>query len=462
MPERELVVVANRLPVREVQGPGRSEWRISPGGLVSALTPLLRRSAGTWVGWTGQAGPAPVPFVHEGIRNVPVPLSRREVVDYYDGLSNATLWPLYHDCIKPPVYRRSWWRMYVEVNRRFAAAVDEVAGRDAIVWVQDYHLQLVPAMLRERRPDLGIGFFLHIPFPPPELFGQLPWRSEVIRGLLGADVVGFQRRRGAQNFGQLARRYTEARGPAGSLELEDRSVVYAHFPISIDFGRYEGQASSAETAEKAAALRERLGEGRRIFLGIDRLDYTKGLDVRLKAFRELIDSGRATLDDCVMVQTAVPSRETVSAYKIEKKAVEALVGEINGSFARIGRPAVHYLHKNLPLEELVSLYLAADVMLVTPLRDGMNLIAKEFVASRVDERGVLILSEFAGASDELNGALLVNPHDVDGMSDRMAVALAMTPAEQRRRMRAMRKVVKEHDVYDWARSFLDILQGVAA
>ena len=459
----ELVVVANRLPVHQVRRAGRPVWEISPGGLVSAITPLLQGKEGTWVGWTGRAGGPPLrPFVQQGIRNVPVQLSRKEVREYYEGFSNATLWPLYHDCIKSPVYLRTWWRTYVEVNRRFAAAADEAADRDATVWVQDYHLQLVPAMLRERRPDLSIGFFLHIPFPPQELFSQLPWRREILEGLLGADVVGFQRRLGAVNFGQLAKRYTEARGNGGVLELQSRSVAHAAFPISIDFERFRDQAAKPEAGRRAAALRRRLGEGRRIFLGVDRLDYTKGLDVRLKAFRELIHGGGATLDDCVLVQTAVPSREEVTAYRQERMRIEALVGEINGSFGAIGRAAVHYLHKNLPFEELVSLYLAADVMLVTPLRDGMNLVSKEFAASRVDERGVLILSEFAGAADELRTALLVNPHDVDGLSHLMARALAMSPAEERRRMRAMRRAVQEHDVHDWARSFLDTLRGVAA
>lgn len=462
MPHRDLVVVANRLPVHRVRQGSRTAWRTSPGGLVSALTPLLQAQEGTWVGWAGRAGSSSsAPFEHDGIRNVPVPLSRTDVRDYYDGFANATLWPLYHDCLTTPQYHRSWWRTYVEVNERFAAAVDGVAPREAVVWVQDFHLQLVPAMLRRRRPDLSIGFFLHIPFPPRALFSQLPWRREILEGLLGADVVGFQRRFGAQNFGQLARRYTPARGASGTLAYEGRSVVHTAFPISVDFERFRAQAARPETLARAEALKQRLGEGRRILLGVDRLDYTKGLHQRLKAFRELIDGGRAGLDDCVLVQTAVPSREKVSAYQQEKKRIESLVGEINGSCASIGRVPIHYLHRNLPFEELVALYLAADVMLVTPLRDGMNLIAKEFVASRLDERGVLILSEFAGAAEELRAALLVNPHDVDGLADAMARSLEIEPPEQRRRMRALSKVVRENDVYAWARTFLDTLREVA-
>jgi len=456
----EYIIVANRLPVRRATRAGLAVWRTSPGGLVSALTPVLREVGGTWIGWSGASGSAPEPFDHEGIRNLPVPLSRAEVDGFYEGFSNGTLWPLYHDCVRAPQFRRRWWQPYVRVNERFAEAADTAAPRASHVWVHDYQLQLVPGMLRRRRPDLRIGFFLHIPFPPQELFAQLPWRHEILEGLLGADVVGFQTRTGAENFAQLARRYCGATTPtAGTLSHAGRTVHCGAFPISIEFERFAGEAADPRARERAAAVRRRLGEGRRIFLGIDRLDYTKGIDMRLKAFRQLIESGAATVDDCVLVQTAVPSRERVAAYRRERQRVEHLVGEINGELSAIGRVAVHYLHKNLEFAELVALYLAADVMLVTPLRDGMNLVSKEFVASRWDERGVLVLSEFTGAAHELRSALFVNPHDVDGMAARLARALALPQEEQRTRMRAMRQTVRRYDVFHWARSFRHVLEG---
>ncbi len=453
----EFVVVANRLPVHRIRRHGKSEWSTSPGGLVSALVSTLQRARGTWIGWPGVRDESFEPFVHDGIANVPIALSRAEAVGYYEGFSNATLWPLYHDCVRPPVFRREWWEPYVRVNRRFAEAADESAAPGAIVWVHDYQLQLVPAMLRERRPDLRIGFFLHIPFPPPELFQQLPWRKSIVEGILGADVVGFQTRAGASNFARLARCHAGALTRENGIEHDGRTVISRAFPISIDYDRFADAARDPRTLRRAERIRSRIGIGRRILLGVDRLDYTKGIGARLEAFGELLGSGLVAPGECVLIQTAVPSRERVSEYRSTREEIERLVGEINGEHGSIGRPAVHYLHKTLPFEELVPLYVAADVMLVTPLRDGMNLVAKEFVASRNDERGVLVLSEFTGAAYELRSALIVNPHDIDGLAATMKRALDMSDADQRRRMRGMRRVVRRNDVHAWARSFLETL-----
>jgi len=451
--ERSLLVVANRLPVQRVRRAGGGAWTTSPGGLVSALTKLVSNSGGTWIGWTGSPGKAPKPFRHEGILNVPMALSAADVAGYYEGFSNSTLWPLYHDCLRPPRYHRDWWRSYVAVNRRFAEKTAREAPRNSTVWVQDYHLQLVPALLRKLRADLRIGFFFHIPFPPQELFAQLPWRRSVLEGLLGADLIGCQTPLGARNFGALARRFTKARGPAGQLHLDDHVTRFGAFPISIDFQQFDQLARSGAIKERAAVVRARLG-GRRILLGVDRLDYTKGIEQRLKAFRDLLASGAVDPTECVLVQTAVPSRERVVAYKEQKSVVERMVGEINGAFATIGQAVVHYVHQSFAIDDLVALYVAADVMLVTPLRDGMNLVAKEFVASHPDERGSLVLSEFTGAAHELRGALIVNPYDVDSLIARMREALTLSHGEQRRRMRTMRNIVREHDVYRWADSFL--------
>jgi trehalose 6-phosphate synthase len=452
-----IVIVANRLPVHRVRRRTTTVWKTSPGGLVSALTPVLEGQTSAWVGWAGIAGVPPQPFEHKGIRNCPVRLSRDEVESFYEGFCNRTLWPLYHDAVRTPEYRRRWWSPYIQINRRFAEAAAQTVARSGTVWVHDYHLQLAPAMIRELRPDVRIGFFLHIPFPPQELFAQLPWRDAILSGLLGADVVGFQTPGGAANFSQLARRYTTAGGTQNELRYEGRIVRPAAFPVSIDAKRFEKLAQSDVVRQRSESFRARLGPFRKVMLGVDRLDYTKGIDIRLRAYHELLRSQRATLDDCVLVQLAVPSRERVTEYRDMRASIEHLVGEINGEFGEVGRTPIHYLHRNLPIQELVALYRATDVMVVTPLRDGMNLVAKEYAATRHDNTGVLVLSEFTGSARELSSALLVNPHDIDGLAKTLDTALHLPSEEQRQRMRSLRRVVKRHDVFHWARSFLDAL-----
>ncbi|SEQ28406.1 trehalose 6-phosphate synthase [Lentzea xinjiangensis] len=463
----EFVVVANRLPVDLERLPDGSErWKHSPGGLVSALEPFLRSHSGAWVGWPGVADADVAPFEDDGLLLHPVELSAKEVEDYYEGFSNGTLWPLYHDVVAQPAFHRHWWNAYVRVNQRFADATAKVAAQGATVWVQDYQLQLVPAMLREQRPDLKIGFFLHIPFPPVELFMQLPWRTEIIRGLLGADLVGFHRPGGAQNFLWLARRLVglePSRGTVGVrtrpgvVQVGDRTVRVGAFPISIDSAGLDAVARRKETQARAKQIRADLGNPKRILLGVDRLDYTKGIDVRIRALYELIADGRVDPEDVTMIQLATPSRERVDHYKTMRQDIEQSVGRINGEFGRVGKPVVHYLHQSVNREELVAFMSAADVMVVTPVRDGMNLVCKEYVACRYDLGGALVLSEFAGAAAELTSAFLVNPHDLDGVKNALQAALDIDPAEGRRRMRALRRQVLTHDVDRWARSFLEAL-----
>lgn len=455
--KRGLVVVANRLPLRRRSNRRDSAWELAPGGLVSTLAPILGKQGGTWVGWEGRTGEASEPFPLEGFTIHPVPLSRDDLKEYYDGFANETLWPLYHDAVRKPHFHRAWWRRYEQVNGRFAEIVANLAERNAMVWIHDYHLQRVPALLRARRPDLRIGFFLHTPFPPPELFSQLPWRREIIEGLLGADVIGFQTSAGAGNFVRLSKRFSDARGTRPVLEVGGRQVLVDAYPVSIDFKRFETLASDPDVLKRADRFRQRLGHDRKIILGVDRLDYTKGIDVRLKAYRELLAHRDFSVEDVVFVQCAVPSREGVSTYEELKERVERLVGSINGEFGSVGSVAVHYLYRDHTPEELASLYLAADVMLVTPLRDGMNLIAKEYVATRTHNDGALILSEFTGAARELSHALVVNPHDVDGLASTLAHALTMPEKEAARRMRSLRDVVRQHTVHDWGKKFLEDL-----
>jgi trehalose 6-phosphate synthase len=462
----DFIVVANRLPVDKVINPdGSVEWKRSPGGLVTALEPILRTHTGAWVGWSGIPDADDDPEI-DGLQLFAVPLSAQEIAEYYEGFSNATLWPLYHDVLVKPEYHREWWNSYVEVNRRFAEAASKAAAKGAVVWIQDYQLQLVPKMLRMLRPDLKIGFFLHIPFPPVELFMQMPWRSEIVDGLLGADLIGFHLPGGAQNFLILARRLgghatskgnVGVRSKFGVVQVGFRSVRVGAFPISIDSTALDAKAKSKEIRQRAAEIRAELGNPSKIMLGVDRLDYTKGIDVRLKAIAELLDEKRIDADDTVMVQLATPSRERVDSYVQMRSGIEHLVGRINGIHGRVGHPVVQYLHKPVARDELIAFFVAADVMLVTPLRDGMNLVAKEYVACRSDLGGALVLSEFTGAAAELRSAYQANPYDLDGVKDAIDAALSQTDEEGRTRMRAMRRQVLMHDVERWAQSFLGAL-----
>ncbi len=452
------VIVANTLPVRLVDDEDGERWETSPGGLVSALAPIAQRESGAWVGWTGEIGRSRDPFLHDGIRNIPVTITAQQVEGSYEGVCNRTIWPLYHHVVRAPEYHRHWWREYVDVNHRFAELAAETAAPGAVLWVQDYHLQLVPSMVRRLRNDVRIGFFLHIPFPPEDLFVHLPWRHRIVEGLLGADMIGFQTESDAQHFRAAAERLSEAYCVGESLQSGDRTITVRAHPISIDTERYASAAEMPEVVARAERFKGQLGSGRTVFLGVDRLDYTKGIDLRLKAFQELLANRQGTAKDAVFVQVAVPSRERIAEYQELRRDVEELVGQINGMHGEVGMAVVHYLRRNLPFEELIAMYQAADVMVVTPLRDGMNLVAKEYIATRFDNSGVLILSEFTGAAAELHEALLVNPHDVDAMAEAMERALNMPPEVEHRRMRALRRVVRNHTVHDWARQFLDTLR----
>ena len=480
----DLVVVSNRLPVdRRIGADGEVTWATSPGGLVTALEPMMRQEEGVWIGWAGVADEHIEPFEIGRIDMIAVPLSAEEIELYYEGFSNDTLWPLYHDVIAPPGYHREWWDAYVEVNRRFAEASAAASAHGAVVWVHDYQLQLVPAMLRELRPDLVIGFFNHIPFPPYGIYSQLPWRTQIIEGLLGADVIGFQRVADAGNFSRAVRRLKgfDTRGPVIEVPIEHddpdagshrhvvrgrggklvRTVLARAFPISIDVDAYQDLARTPEVQARAKAIREELGDPEVLMLGVDRLDYTKGIRHRLKAFGELLSDGAIDSAETTLIQVATPSRERVETYRTLRDDIDLTVGRINGEYSEIGHPAISYLHHGYPREEMVALYLAADVMLVTALRDGMNLVAKEYVASRIDDDGVLVLSEFAGASDELRQSLLINPHDIDGLKQQILRAMRMPKRERTRRMKSLRKRVLTNDVKRWSAAFLDALTSSA-
>ena len=363
---------------------GGTAWRTSPGGLVTALEPVMREAGGVWVGWSGDSGPPPGAFEADGLDLVGLGLSETEVRHFYEGFCNATLWPLYHDVIASPQFHRRWWEAYVTVNRRFAEAAAEQAAPGATVWVHDYQLQLVPRMLREQRDDVRIGFFNHIPFPGYEIFAQLPWRRQVVNGLLGADLLGFQRRADATNFLRACRRAAGLATRGATVRVGGREVRAAAFPISIDAEALEQIARRESAGKRAAEIRMALGEPDTVLLGIDRLDYTKGIPHRLRAYGELLREGRLG-PRVVLVQVASPSRERVGAYRVLRDDVELAVSRINGEHAEVGSPPVHYLHQSYPRDEMAALYLAADVMLVTSLRDGMNLVARYSAA--ISSRG---------------------------------------------------------------------------
>lgn len=455
MRRHRLVIISNRLPLRKT---GRSAWERSPGGLVSALDPVIRKRGGLWIGWDGSAGRSSRAIEQEGLLCKPVGIAARELDAFYHGFCNRTLWPLFHDAIRPAEFDDRWWEAYRDVNDRFARAAARSVARQRTVWIHDFHLLLVPQMLRALRPDLRIGFFLHIPFPPDEIFARIPWRKELLHGLLGANVVGFQTTKDAQNFSRAARHLADAEGTDGLLSFHGHKVRVKSFPISIDAQEMEQLAARPSVLRRAREIRARM-TNRKIFLGVDRLDYTKGIEARLAAFEHALEKRELRSDRCVMVQVAVPSRETVPEYARTRSEIEQTVGRINGEYSHPGHVAVHYFRRNLGREELAAWFLAADVMLVTPLADGMNLVAKEYVSTRTDGGGMLVLSEFAGAAQELRQAVLVNPYDIQGMASGMARALQLPRSEQRFRMSILRMIVRRHDVQEWSDNFLSVLEA---
>jgi trehalose 6-phosphate synthase len=439
-----LVAYANRLPVSR----GRQGWRPSAGGLVSALRPALESRHGAWVGWDGGAGDLPRRVEGLDVELLPVALSRREVEHYYHGFANRTLWPLLHGLIEQPRFERRWWTAYCEVNERFAAV--EVDG-GGLRWVHDYQLMLVPSLLR--RAQTGpIRFFLHVPFPPPEIYARLPWREQMLDGLLGADVVSFHTDAYRDNFVRTCARLREdVRIEGKTIALARRRVLTAAHPISIDARTLAQDARSSTTERYLRGLRTQFGS-RRILLGVDRLDYTKGIIERLRAIELLLEERPELRGRLAFVQIAVPSRGEVREYRELRRNVEELVGRINGRFTDPGGDVpVYYLYRGVPYERLLAYYRLADVCLVTPLADGMNLVAKEFVTAQAagDGAGALVLSEFTGAADELHDALVCNPFDVRGLAAAIELALELDEDDRRRRIDRMAAAVARRDVYWW-------------
>lgn len=466
--KERLVVLSNRLPyvfTRAANGTWKSEG--GSGGLVSALVPVLRDRGGTWIGWPGTAG-------HEegldkalgaaserlGIRLRGVSLEAAHVHDFYQGFSNEIIWPLFHDFPSLCQFEPRYWASYKAVNRKFAQAVIEECGEGDFVWVHDYHLMNVAAEARAGGCSVRMGFFLHIPFPPPDIFFKLPWRATLLNALLRYDLIGFQTLRDRRNFIhclRLAESAVSVQGKGNVIQVSvgPYTTRVGHFPIGIDCGSFARYAASADVSARADEL-HRLLPRRKLILGIDRLDYTKGIPLRLQAFRNALDRYPELRERVSLIQVVVPSRVDIPQYHDLKVQIEQLVGEINGTFMRPGGwVPVWYVYSSLTRSELLAYYRAAHVALVTPLKDGMNLVAKEYCACSIEEECVLILSEFAGAAVQLQrGALLVNPYDIEGVADAIHRACTMSDEERRTRMRRLRRNVRECDIFWWVDTYL--------
>lgn len=466
-----MVVVSNRLPI-SLSKTSDGTWDPSPsaGGLVTAVSPVLRDRGGLWIGWTGTAkedldlkvlktllGPVSKDM---GYRLIPILLNREEINNYYYGFSNEVIWPLFHDlqtiCYFNPVYAQA----YISVNRTFAKVVAAHTREEDFLWVHDYHLIPLARVLKESNEKRKCFFFLHITFPPRDILMKLPWREQLLRDLMEFEMIGFQSLRDRRNFVDCLRVFdpnTKVAGKGPVLEnisAFGKSTKAAGLPISIDFRAFEELASKPETDDKVKDILSTRGNIKTI-LGVDRLDYTKGIPEKLQAFRTALEKNPELRENVTLVQLLVPSREDVPAYKNLKGDIEKLVSQINGEFGIHDWTPVKYIHRSVPRDELVAMYRAAEICLVTSLKDGMNLVAKEYCASQIDDRGVLILSEFAGAAIQLGkDALLVNPHDREGTADAIIRALNMPIEEKIERMSSMRRSIRKRDVFWWVNNFL--------
>lgn len=464
---QRMVVVSNRLPV-SVSRREDGGWDVtsSSGGLVSALKHILQERSGLWIGWPGVAGDdegiteaLDKVAGGEGYQLGPVSLTEEQIQNYYFGFSNEVIWPLFHDMASRCSFQPDYWASYQEVNSIFARTIARNTNKQNFVWVQDYHLMMVARYLRALGAERHTGFFLHIPFPPLDVFLKMPWRFEILQALLEYDTIGLQTVRDTRNFVNCVRNMLKGvrvarRQNMYTVSIGDRVVSVGNFPIGIDFDGFDQRARSDAVTEQTRSLRENLPD-RQLIVGIDRLDYTKGVPERLYAFQNALRRYPDLIENVTLIQVVVPSREIVAGYREMREEVERLVSEINGEFTSPGWVPVHYHFRSMDPDELVAYYRASEMSLVTPVKDGMNLISKEYAASNVDENGTLILSEFAGSAAQLHsGAIMVNPHDVVGTADAIYRAFVMTQEERRERMQRLRRNIKQADVFWWTNSYL--------
>ena len=466
---QRLVVISNRLPISIEKN--EDKWEISPGtgGLVTALAPIMEKNRGLWIGWPGSATDIPYErLLEEYSRDhayalKPVLITQEELEKYYYGFSNETIWPLFHDLLGFCKFDRDYWLTYQSVNSKFADVIADSVSPDDFIWVHDYHLLLVGHYMRRKNLGLKLTFFLHIPFPSIDLFRRLPWRDELIRGMMAYDLLGFQTLRDRRNFIQCVKNAmpharVDIRRRYSLIHFDDRVIKVANFPISIDFNEFNEMAKSKDVADEAWYFHEKFGTNR-LILGVDRLDYTKGIAERMLAFERALEKYPELQEHLSLFQLLIPSRTPVPEYQHLKDQLDTLVGRINGRFSTPGWIPIHYMFRTLDRVKLLGVYKACEIALITPLRDGMNLVAKEYCASSIDNEGVLILSEFAGAAEQLKGgALLVNPYNLEQTADAIYKAFTMEPDKRKARMSRLRAEIKRTDVHTWIRWFFESYQ----
>jgi trehalose 6-phosphate synthase/phosphatase len=458
------IIVSNRLPVKVVKEKRKFMLTPSEGGLATGLGSIYKQNNNIWVGWPGlevgeEKQQIEVSKKLKEINLLPVFLTQEEINQYYEGFSNEILWPVFHYMATYANYNQSYWDYYYKVNLKFKEKIIQIAEHGDIIWIHDYQLLLLPAMLQNELPDVSIGFFLHIPFPSYELFRLIPWRLELLEGMLGADLIGFHTFDDARHFTITATRIAPVISSSNIITVNDRTVVVESFPMGIDNKKFEALPSDSEVIRQINTLTKNFNNVR-IILSIDRLDYSKGILQRLQAFESLLQTHPEYIEKIVLYMIVVPSRDTVSQYKELRDDIDKLVGNINARYRTMSWHPVQYFYRSFPVEALSALYSIADICLVTPMRDGMNLVCKEYVASRVNNDGVLILSEMAGASKELIDALIVNPNDIRAITDAMVEALHMPLTEQQRRMKQMRQLVSKFNINHWVKLFTTRLQEV--
>jgi trehalose 6-phosphate synthase/phosphatase len=458
------IIVSNRLPISLRHRNGKFEFKPSAGGLATGLGSIYTAGENIWIGWPGNTVEDPeqraeiILELHE-LKMAPVFLTKEDIEEFYEGFSNETLWPAFHYFTQYMVYNPEHWKAYVRVNEKFCNAILKKASPEDTIWVHDYQLLLLPKMLREKLPNATIAFFQHIPFPSYEIIRMIPWRTQLLEGMVGADLIGFHTYDDMRHFLSAVSRITGLTSESGYIQAENRIINVDSFPMGIDYDKFANQAKSRKTQNIVREFRKQV-EDQKLIITIDRLDYSKGIPQRIQAFDQLLQQHKELHGKVSMIMIVVPSRDKVQSYKVLKEEIDLLVGRINSEYSTLNWKPVHYFYRSFPFEELSAFYSMSDIALVTPLRDGMNLVCKEFVASKTNQTGVLILSEMAGASKELQDAVLVNPNDRQGVIDAIYNSLSMKPEEQKARMVSMQESLKKYDVFQWVKVFMDRLDHV--
>lgn len=458
------IIVSNRLPVSLRLKQGKFEFKPSAGGLATGLGSIYKEGENIWIGWPGNDVESPeqreeIVVELKSLKMAPVFLTKQDIEEFYEGFSNGTIWPAFHYFTQYINYEQSHWDTYVQVNKKFCEAILEKADPDDTIWVHDYQLLLLPQMLRQLLPNATIAFFQHIPFPSYEIMRMLPWRKEILSGMVGADLIGFHTYDDMRHFLSSAGRLLGMRDESGYIQSENRLINVDSFPMGIDYDKFVSQAKSSKTLEKVDKFKQYLGD-QKLLITIDRLDYSKGIPQRIKAFDSFLHENPDFHGKVSMIMVVVPSRTKVKTYIELKEEIDTLVGKINSDFSTLNWVPVHYFYRSFPFEELSAFYSMSDIALVTPLRDGMNLVCKEFVASKTDQKGVLILSEMAGASKELQEAILVNPNDMARVTAAIKEALDMNEEDQKAGIASMQESLKRYDIFQWVDVFMDRLKDV--